>query len=370
MGFWFTGYFDFHEPTGLDPPFVPPPVTYRCSLCLKVFSAPEPYEKHRFEAHPRVRPALLIRGLEVGDSEFALTSPLQGNDICVVGASKAALNGVALEPASLARALLHLSQSSADIQLENDGVRSSFRIRIELASEEDLRAVEAAFKAMAARRRLDIRAIEEFIGEARHAESALRYIDGICEYLYGVLAKQESGGSSIGHDRYPMRLTRASQILASYSRPLAYAIRGLVAFNFNHFDSASGLSPNTRVSMAAQRYSEWLQGRGAKSKPCPQSFENRIDSFLTDIDTEEIIGHCMQPLDALARDLPALDDRIRRAMSDFDRAKMLLLAAEASAYSGHREGARCYARELRNTQAFDSWAARFDTSQLDQDQDK
>lgn len=370
MGFWFTGYFDFHEPTGLDPPFVPPPVTYQCSLCLKVFSALEAYEKHRFEAHPRIRPALLIRGMEIGDSEFALTSPLRRNDISVVGASKATLNGIAFEPDTLARELLHISQSTADIVLEHEGVRASFRLRIELASEEDLTAVEAAFKAMAARRRLDRRAVEEFIGEARRAESALRYIDGICEYLYGVLAKQESGVSSIGHDRYPVRFTRASEILASYGRPLAYAIRGLVAFNFNQFDSALNLSPNTRVSMAAQRYSEWLEGRIATSRSCPQLFGNRIDTFLTDFETEEILKRCMQPLDALARDLPALEDRIKRAMSGFDRAKMLVLAAEASAYSGHRDGARWYARELRNTRAFESWVAHFDTAQLDQDQDK
>ena len=133
MGFWHTGYIDFHQPSGLDPPFVPLPLTYQCSICQGVFSTLELYEKHRFEAHPRTRPLLLVRGMEVGDSEFVLTTPLSATDIAVVGACKATLNGFDIVPEGLGRALEQLSHGSAHIQLENEGLRSSFRLRIEVA---------------------------------------------------------------------------------------------------------------------------------------------------------------------------------------------------------------------------------------------
>ena len=62
---------------------------------------------------------------------------------------------------------------------------------------------------------------------------------GICDYLYGVLAKERSHDASLSHEKYANKFNEAVEQLAAYDRPLARIIRSLVEFHFNHFEEAA-----------------------------------------------------------------------------------------------------------------------------------
>ena len=59
MGFWHTGYMEFHEP---EEPRVwsrpkPKPPTFRCSRCDRVFDSTDDLAVHLFDGHPRRAPS-------------------------------------------------------------------------------------------------------------------------------------------------------------------------------------------------------------------------------------------------------------------------------------------------------------------------
>src|SRR4051812_24666025 len=80
MGFWHTGYMEFHEPVGLGN-WSPTTAVYGCAHCAATFSSPDGLTQHRFEAHPLHRPLLLVHGHEVGTRPIRITSPLKAHDV-------------------------------------------------------------------------------------------------------------------------------------------------------------------------------------------------------------------------------------------------------------------------------------------------
>ncbi len=77
MGFWHTGYMDFHEPTGLDGwVFDPKPPTFPCKHCGAIWNSLDDLRKHRFEKHSLIRPILFIDGKTtlVLDGQTAVSS--------------------------------------------------------------------------------------------------------------------------------------------------------------------------------------------------------------------------------------------------------------------------------------------------------
>ena len=93
MGFWHTGYIEFHEPSGLDVGYRPSKVWYPCRHCTSKFDTMEDLRRHRFEAHPLARPMLFVQGAEVGATPFRVTRQLTAADIQLDKATKATLNG-------------------------------------------------------------------------------------------------------------------------------------------------------------------------------------------------------------------------------------------------------------------------------------
>ena len=77
MGFWHTGYAEFHEPTGLDgfAYQAPPSVRYVCEHCEQYYFELDDLRRHRFEQHPLRQPALLLRGRAVGTLPLMISTP-------------------------------------------------------------------------------------------------------------------------------------------------------------------------------------------------------------------------------------------------------------------------------------------------------
>lgn len=357
MGFWHTGYLEFHEPSGLDGVFKATPTVYRCLHCGNTFESADGLRYHRFEAHPFKKPLLFIQGLEIGNAPETITGGFSPKDVIVESATLASVNDISMPASELGHTLAAIRQDVANIVLRGDGVEARFQLRIEIASDEDLMGVEEAFLGLASQRRLDVRAINQFIDRTGLFKTAAAYRDGICEYLYGVLAKERSATSSLPFRLYREKFNRAIDILRTLERPLAHSIVALVRFHFNRFSEAGMLSSTSRVGRAAQALDNYQSGDS--SAFCERRWDlsnESLESLLTDWDTERLIRWALLDSIRLPVELAEMQAMLTADLAESDRVKLHLLIAQAGVASRDPFIVRRHARELRNSPGFEQWA--------------
>lgn len=363
MGFWHTGYAEFHEPTGLGPfaDATPAPVRFACEHCGHSFSEIEALRKHRFEQHPLRQPALLVRGQPVGSQPMSIFSPLHANDVMVEDAMECLVNGDAVEAARLGEVLSPLRHRFVQIELRNQGAITPCLLDFRVADEDHLAGVESAFVRLARDRVLSIEAISRFNDDCRAFLTAMPYCDGVAHYLYGVMAKERSSDSGLKHEEYIARFSRANDQLAGFERPLARSVRALVAFHFNHFDDAEVLAPDGALRHAAGAFANLLQG-------LPWHFDaafssapgGAVEDLLTDQDTLQILADASEGLVGLKARADELLSHLRRTpVAGYDRLKRALLVCEALAARDEPEAhadARKLARSLVGKPDTSVWA--------------
>ncbi|AGW91527.1 hypothetical protein N234_15970 [Ralstonia pickettii DTP0602] len=362
MGFWHTGYIEFHQPTGLED-FVyrpPPPARYVCEQCAQHFADLEALRRHRFEQHPLRQPSLLVRGHAVGQLPLKVMTPLNPADVVVEDVTRCWVNGQAVVPGSLSTHLALMTQEFVEIKLGNEGAASHCVLDFRIADEAHLVGVESSFLRMVRDHVLSIDAVARFIQDCRGFASAMPYCDGICQYLYGVMAKERAPDSGLRSEQYTEKFLQATDTLSGFDRPLARSVRALVAFHFNQFDDAELLAPEGALRYASGAFAGLLRG-------LPWHFEKAfvlatagaVEHLLTDQDTLQVLAdasHGLVELKALADELQA---HLRRAPSGYDRLKRALLAAEALAArddaASHAQ-ARKLAREWLGPADTSAWA--------------
>lgn len=71
MGFWHTGYMEFHEQNEgwSTTEIVRTPPVFSCTECELTFSSMEDLEVHCFDGHVATRPFIMFRGRECGTAE-------------------------------------------------------------------------------------------------------------------------------------------------------------------------------------------------------------------------------------------------------------------------------------------------------------
>lgn len=363
MGFWHTGYIEFHEPVGFDEEWNRSPVRVsvrvRCVYCDLEFTSDDELRKHRFAAHPLRRPTLYLDGRELGTQRVRVTRKLVPETISVCDAERAVLNGRDVEPAHLGSEIAKVSRDVCRIVLSKDGVDAHFELEVRVASNEDLLGVETQFGKMAARRRLDARAIEDFISGASNFTSAIGYCDGICSYLYGLLAKERAADCSLSHEAYVAKYSQAVDTLASYHRKLANTIIGLIEFHFNHFGLAKDRCPDSRLGDISSRYEVWTTSRNKDVWPDPDGEERKVtalERLVTEWDTECILKWACLPAKVLFDQIHDIEVYLERDLAEFDRVKIHMLLGEIFAAVGRPSLALEHAQAVRNLPTVERWA--------------
>lgn len=356
MGFWHTGYMEFHEPSGFENIYTPQPTVYHCPHCHYTSLTTEDIRRHRFESHPYSRPILFVKGTELGSTTFKITSRLLPSDISTERCTRALINGIALPISELGDKLSQINSDTITVQLEGDHVSAMFKLRFEIANEEDLVAVDRNFFEIARGLRLDMRAIEQFIHASKRYSTAIGYCDGICEYFYGVLAKERSPDSTIPYEAYQGKFNRAADELKAFDRPLARILGALIAFHFNHFVEARNLAGSSRVGVAANRFAKWLTAEITQDLTMDENMDSSLEKLVTDIDSERLIRWSISANNELSLYKEEIASMLHKEISDFDKAKAQILLGQLSLYQGDTEGALRYAKEFRNSPTMGIWA--------------
>ena len=359
MGFWHTGYMEFHEPVGLDNLLIQTsPPAFPCTYCHNVYDSLDDLRKHRFESHPVHRPTLYIRGQELGTNPARITRRLFAGDVRASGFDRVFLNGDEIPSCSFSQELARITSDVCRIVLIKANMPTTFTLDFRIASEQDLKGVETQFEKTTLGRRLDTRTIDEFISAASGFETAIAYCDGICTYLYGVLTKESSSDSTLSQQSYVRYFNKAAKELADYERPLAHAIRSLVEFHFNHFTEANRIASEARVGYASERYATWIHGEIASKRHNINSDfgRSRLESLVTDWNTERIIRWAIAPFGTLSANVSDMESFLNRDIEEYDKVKVHVLLGEYYAACRDVSNKLRHARALRNLPWLEEWA--------------
>lgn len=360
MGFWHTGYMEFHEPVGLDERVDVPHVSIVCPQCHEVLDEIYDLRTHIFERHPTRRPSLYLRGREIGAHPMRIARALTVGDVATINCDRALLNGVGVPVGELPQVLASSRSDVIKLTLFHAEVSSSYTLDFRIASNSDLRGIEIEFRKLVAGRRLDVRAVEGFISATEQFGTAIGYSDGICCYLYGILAKERAPDTTLPYAAYEGRFSSAAEALAPYDRVLSVAIRSLIEFHFNHFADAFRLAPESVVGMASCQYQHWLSGQAPteRSRLDVGVRSTGVERMLTDLETDRIVGWVLRAPHTLAAELPEIESMLKREIAEYDRVKLRILLAEAYVVIDDRTSALRHSRALRNLTGLGNWAER------------
>lgn len=354
MGFWHTGYIEFHEPVGLGEPAEPRPRLFQCKDCDEIYQTFEGLRQHRFESHPLRRPVLFLNGRELGAHPVRITRLLTEQDVLMDNCDQVFLNGKEISICNTYQELSRIRSDVCKLKLKKAGVIAEFTLEFCLAEEDDLKGVETQFEKMARGYKLDPRAVEDFISATEEFETAVSYTNGICEYLYGVLAKEKAPETTLPYAEYESKFNMAAESLSVYDRPLARTIGGLIGFHFNHFEETIRLAGETRVGKVARKYSAWL--RGETDEIVLNLTHGQAEALVTDWGTERILRWSCMPDDCQVKHLDEIRSVLKPEIGEYDMVKIHILLGEIYWKLGDTDLALGHARMLRNMPASRKWA--------------
>lgn len=365
MGFWHTGYMEFHEPTGMGEGWAPEPKApeFPCPDCGLVFATERDQRAHRFDGHSTRRPMLVFRGRECGRTRLMVTTPSVPSDWHAADIASISLNG---RPSTVEDTADYLSETKFGVQtvtVVNGPLERTFEFDFCLAEAEDLNLVDQALEKLIAGRELSRSTIDNFIMRAGRGTTARRYREGLANYLYGVLAREgnadQAPTDASGEQLYEQRYNRAVHELGAFDRPAAEAICGLVALHYNQFDLAIRKTNSHRVSDVAARFSSMMAGSQFVTSSLLDRTHGSFDQALSDSVTEELMNVSAMALDGTER---APLGPVLAEISDLrpaDQFKVRLIASEALLAGGDLDGAQRHSEALRNYRDTDAWYAGF-----------
>lgn len=357
MGFWHTGYLEHHEEAGLGQYIREVKPIYRCQHCSAEFETTDDLRRHRFEDHPYTRPVLMVRGIELGTTAYNITRAAVPKDFVIENSIKSKFNGKPVKTKNLPEMLSTVKNDTVQIDLINNGAAAEFKLVFRIAEEKHLAGVENNFLKLARNKVLTVSTIDGFIEDCRPFSTADIYYDGICHYLYGVLAKERSPDSSLPYEEYRDRFNRAADALRDYDRSLAHIVRGLVAFHFNHFADAQNFAPPGRLRIVASRFATVLAtGNWSHVIQRFSKKTNTPEDLLTDHETLRILRWAEMPLTELTREINDIAALAERDVPELDRLKLKILLAEASATAANIALAHRTAREMIGNPKTEIWA--------------
>ena len=360
MGMWQTGYLEFHEPSGLLWKADLTPTKYPCKFCNKSFLSTDELYDHRFSAHPVKQPILIISKQEIAARQHTVSQALSPSDIYIGNADSCTLDGkrFSIEEAKIELCTTRWGVREIVLRSEDGLAETRCSVSIEVPETSDLEAVSQRFLSIPDQGGLDIRSIQAFISNTRQYKTASNYVDGLSSYLYGVLAKDMRGGTTLTPQDGRVRFNRALQSLRGFETPISNAVRGILRFALNDFYDASDLSLVPDLQIAVRRFYSLI----STVPLCDDTYavDNHSSSSCRvplDMTLDKLVEWCgMSEEDVVANEptMSLVFNTDSWAMED--RFKVRLLLASSLLRVGEFRRAADHARRIRDDVVFGDWA--------------
>lgn len=358
MGFWHTGYMEFHEAEDTDDHFVTRTATFDCDTCGATLATKRDLNVHLFEGHATVRPLLIYRGRECGRSRLTITTATHPEDWVIQSADQIVLNSVPTTESEATQRLSSAQNGVFEVVLLKAGIRQEFAFEFALANDDDLAGIDAEVYDLIQNEELSLTSIDHFITRSREFKSAIKYLDGIANYLYGVYAIEKSQKSQVlcnGPEDYRTKFDRSVDSLKHFDRGPAEAVCGLVAFHYNDFRLAMKKTRSRRIAEVSLRLESILRNAPWDTSDLTESPDSSLDHALSDSLIEMVVAWCGMPLDGSA--VQRADDLIDNigAQRTADTFKLHLIAAEHLLATGDASAALRQADRIRDSRGTETW---------------
>lgn len=334
------------------------PITYRCKVCGEIFADPDVLFDHRFAQHPFKRPALFLAGHEITTPRQLITRLLDEKAISVLNADACLLDGRHMNVIELPAHLAKQSSGLHELVLSKQGIETRYEFDFVIPDERDIQKVEELFFALVGGDVFDVASINAFINTANQYRTANHYLDGLCQYLYGILAKDQRGETHLAQSESKTKFNLALDTLRLFDTALARVVVGVVNFNENAFNPGEGLSAAPKLQLAMRNFYGFLKGKIAPLEPIA-TLGNGQGNVPLDHSTDQLIRWVMMEADELHEEAKLLERNLQDpSWPSNDRFKIQMLLAEMYAGRGEYVSARSHARFAVNDALFGEWAQR------------
>jgi hypothetical protein len=327
----------------------------KCPVCRLVVGSPEALADHQAVAHRSLRPILVFQGRVVGAGGVLVLSATDSQDWRVLNTDAVEVNGRRLDVSDLAAELASRTRETALVRLVgSDGYAPEFRIQFDLADQVSLRAVDEHLTTCLPVSGLSRLAIDTFLRATQNLPGATRYLDGIAQYLYGVLALDAPSESGIPSERFVEKFERSTHALEGFATATAATIRGLIALRFNHATSVELSVDRPLLSAFALFLEDALSGH------TPDLPSGLAAASSTEALADRGMSEVLRAFHEVANSRGLRDgDELQAEHSDLlpeDRLKIALLATECHLATGRHDRAVDLARALANRPEAERWA--------------
>lgn len=360
------GYLDFIDPgnsggsvptpsspwEGLSPS---PPAIYRCSVCNAAFPDADQLFEHRFAEHPYTRPTLILDGREITSPREVIAKALAASQITLMNTQSCIFDGKTIKPSSLPVLIAQQRTGLHTIVLSKLGIDSAYELEFDIPDSAELTDVDRLFLSIVGAETLSLDRINIFVEMTSRFRTALRYVDGLSNYLYGVLAKDQRGGTHLSQGDYKIKFNLALDALRHFDRPLANVVIGIVNFSHNIFTDGTRLAGSPRLQQAMQVFYGYTN-----NNPLP-IFKpwsgGGMGNVPIDHATDQIIQWALNSQEDFQLNHRQMESSVESAdwVPD-DRFKVIIMLAEKLAAIGDHEAAKYYARNVTNDALFSDWA--------------
>jgi hypothetical protein len=335
------------------------PEVFPCSECTNVYKSYDEWFDHRFHAHPIIRPVLVLGTHELQTPRFVIMKPLSSNEIHVLNALSCLVDGKNIQVLDLPNFLASKTNGFCKIQLfgKSSNVKSVYEISVEISQEFDLRSVETDFAQLSAIGVIDIQTINSFIRSAKKAKTARKYIDGLANYLFGLIGKDQRGQTGLNQEQALARFNEAHEALSFIERPLARVLCAVIEFQLNTFSNRSGLGTVPRLEHAMQWFDSCRRGDFLFLTKQQIIDDKAVAKVPLDFATSEILSWIGNSIDELSANIKHIEKRIKQAdWLPTDRVKGCVLLAAYFKLSGKEDLAKSIARDFRHDSIFGEMA--------------
>ena len=330
-----------------------------CPECHAEFSHDVEVGEHLTTQHPILQPHVLLGGTRI-PTNWIVRQPVTTATFRIMNATEVFLgiNGNPLRPTSsdeVRELLVQTSDGVLELHLRNRSASQRYNIRVLVPEPDELRRVDAEFAANLARTDVTVSDVRHYGDILSVGPAAREYAAALADYVYGVLAKDGAGQTTLVFEAFVSKFKQSLDIVRAYDRPLATAIASCIRFNLNDFQGTyrpCGVQVLDRAHQIFQQLSLGNAPRLSHEKPHQATVQTPlcpIDSLTQKI--LNVVGNPKPNISTL-RDMASRPD-----LSHEDHVKVCVLIAHLVPDLPPGDAANCQAA-LAFDPVFGQWATR------------
>jgi hypothetical protein len=340
------------------------PIIYSCPICKQFFNSPDSLFNHRLEAHPSKRPSLIIGGIETSShpSRHVIVKSIMVREIQFLEVEGASQNDNPIPLDKLKVLLAEKKQGAFDFYLVNKTVKTHYSLIFEIPENADLVKIEDFFFEIIAQDTFNTERINLFAGMAGKLKSGIRYTAGLCDYLYGVLAKDQSGNTHLKHQDHVTKFNSALETLKHFDRPLSNTIVCIINLNMNVFEFNYNKFGSQKIMSSLLRFHQIVNDEKPISKFNENKTPNSDKRIPLDLATEKIINWSILDIERLMKWQNELEHLLKSTeWTERDKYKIRILLINFFLELGENSKAQLIIKDYKNVAGFSKLLARITT---------